>query len=63
MLYDRVVTAMAMLLIMKGVSTGRGDSPSFVCGFYIAMDVKCSTSSIFNLVAISIDSVMIPEVV
>ncbi|KYB27914.1 Dopamine D2-like receptor [Tribolium castaneum] len=29
--------------------------PGFVCDFYIAMDVTCSTSSIFNLVAISID--------
>ncbi|XP_071441635.1 dopamine D2-like receptor [Hetaerina americana] len=29
--------------------------PTFVCDFYIAMDVTCSTSSIFNLVAISID--------
>ena len=29
--------------------------PNFVCDFYIAMDVTCSTSSIFNLVAISID--------
>ncbi|KAG8249236.1 dopamine neurotransmitter receptor activity, coupled via Gi/Go [Homalodisca vitripennis] len=29
--------------------------PPFVCDFYIAMDVTCSTSSIFNLVAISID--------
>ncbi|CAH1164862.1 unnamed protein product [Phyllotreta striolata] len=29
--------------------------PAFVCDFYIAMDVTCSTSSIFNLVAISID--------
>ncbi|XP_044729159.1 dopamine D2-like receptor, partial [Chrysoperla carnea] len=29
--------------------------PSVVCDFYIAMDVTCSTSSIFNLVAISID--------
>lgn len=26
-----------------------------MCDFYIAMDVICSTSSIFNLVAISID--------
>jgi len=26
-----------------------------VCDFYIAMDVTCSTSSILNLVAISID--------
>ncbi|XP_060531999.1 dopamine D2-like receptor, partial [Cylas formicarius] len=29
--------------------------PGFVCDFYIAMDVTCSTCSIFNLVAISID--------
>jgi len=29
--------------------------PDVVCDFYIAMDVICSTSSIFNLVAISID--------
>ncbi|EGK97179.1 AGAP004453-PC [Anopheles gambiae str. PEST] len=29
--------------------------PNFACDFYIAMDVICSTSSIFNLVAISID--------
>uniref|UniRef100_A0A1I8PCW6 G-protein coupled receptors family 1 profile domain-containing protein n=1 Tax=Stomoxys calcitrans TaxID=35570 RepID=A0A1I8PCW6_STOCA len=29
--------------------------PFVVCDFYIAMDVICSTSSIFNLVAISVD--------
>ncbi|CAG0880852.1 unnamed protein product [Cyprideis torosa] len=29
--------------------------PAFLCDFYIAMDVTCSTSSILNLVAISID--------
>ncbi|KAJ8667035.1 hypothetical protein QAD02_008697, partial [Eretmocerus hayati] len=29
--------------------------PGVVCDFYIAMDVMCSTSSIFNLVAISVD--------
>ena len=29
--------------------------PVGVCDFYIAMDVVCSTSSIFNLVAISLD--------
>ncbi|KAB0798990.1 hypothetical protein PPYR_06870, partial [Photinus pyralis] len=34
---------------------GAWSLPSFVCDFYIAMDVTCSTSSIFNLVAISID--------
>lgn len=26
-----------------------------LCDFYIAVDVTCSTASIFNLVAISID--------
>ncbi|XP_022180955.1 dopamine D2-like receptor, partial [Myzus persicae] len=34
---------------------GKWGLPPFVCDFYIAMDVICSTSSIFNLVAISID--------
>ncbi|KAK3912857.1 Dopamine D2-like receptor [Frankliniella fusca] len=34
---------------------GTWSLPGFVCDFYIAMDVTCSTSSIFNLVAISID--------
>ena len=29
--------------------------PFFLCDVYIAMDVICSTASIFNLVAISID--------
>ncbi|XP_063229186.1 dopamine D2-like receptor [Bacillus rossius redtenbacheri] len=37
------------------VVNGTWSLPSFVCDFYIAMDVTCSTSSIFNLVAISID--------
>ncbi|XP_033611256.1 dopamine D2-like receptor isoform X2 [Cryptotermes secundus] len=37
------------------VVNGTWGLPSFVCDFYIAMDVTCSTSSIFNLVAISID--------
>ena len=34
---------------------GMWDMPKVVCDFYIATDVICSTSSIFNLVAISID--------
>ncbi|KAE8745767.1 hypothetical protein FOCC_FOCC007483 [Frankliniella occidentalis] len=38
----------------QGVN-GTWSLPGFVCDFYIAMDVTCSTSSIFNLVAISID--------
>jgi len=29
--------------------------PEVFCDFYIALDVVCSTSSIFNLVAISVD--------
>ena len=29
--------------------------PFFLCDVYIAMDVICSTASIFNLVAISVD--------
>ena len=29
--------------------------PFFLCDLYIAMDVICSTASIFNLVAISMD--------
>ena len=29
--------------------------PFFLCDVYIAMDVICSTASIFNLVAISMD--------
>ena len=29
--------------------------PFVLCDVYIAMDVVCSTASIFNLVAISID--------
>ncbi|XP_011049492.1 PREDICTED: dopamine D2-like receptor isoform X2 [Acromyrmex echinatior] len=37
------------------VVNGSWSLPGFVCDFYIAMDVTCSTSSIFNLVAISID--------
>ncbi|XP_036319701.1 dopamine D2-like receptor, partial [Rhagoletis pomonella] len=37
------------------VNRGHWDLPPFLCDFYIAMDVICSTSSIFNLVAISID--------
>lgn len=34
---------------------GEWGLPAVVCDFYIAMDVTSSTSSIFNLVAISID--------
>ena len=34
---------------------GEWNLPYAVCDFYLAMDVVCSTSSIFNLVAISVD--------
>lgn len=34
---------------------GKWGLPAFVCDVYIATDVTCSTSSILNLVAISID--------
>ena len=37
------------------VNWGMWDIPKMYCDFYIASDVICSTSSIFNLVAISID--------
>ena len=34
---------------------GEWHLPYSVCDFYLAMDVMCSTSSIFHLVAISVD--------
>ena len=34
---------------------GEWNLPYSVCDFYLAMDVMCSTSSIFHLVAISVD--------
>ena len=37
------------------VNWGMWGLPKVVCDFYIASDVICSTSSIFNLVAVSID--------
>lgn len=46
-----------ILIVDCGLFQVNGDwgLPPVVCDFYIAMDVMCSTSSIFNLVAISID--------
>lgn len=44
-----------ILVLFSFQVNGTWALPSFVCDFYIAMDVTCSTSSIFNLVAISID--------
>ena len=44
-----------ILLPPLQVNWGMWGLPKMVCDFYIALDVVCSTSSIFNLVAISID--------
>lgn len=46
---------MICCLFSLQVNAGAWLLPNVVCDFYIAMDVICSTSSIFNLVAISID--------
>ena len=42
-------------LLAWQVNWGEWNLPMRVCDFYLAMDVVCSTSSIFHLVAISID--------
>jgi hypothetical protein len=42
-------------LPLRQANWGEWDLPIEVCDFYLAMDVVCSTSSIFHLVAISID--------
>nr|XP_018917256.1 PREDICTED: dopamine D2-like receptor isoform X2 [Bemisia tabaci] len=46
------VMPFAVYVLFNGNTWGL---PPLFCDFYIAMDVACSTSSIFNLVAISID--------
>ena len=43
------------LTFLLQVNWGMWGLPKTVCDFYISLDVICSTSSIFNLVAISID--------
>ncbi|XP_055691785.1 dopamine D2-like receptor isoform X2 [Lutzomyia longipalpis] len=52
---DLLVAVVVMPFGVYILVNGTWSLPSFVCDFYIAMDVICSTSSIFNLVAISID--------
>ncbi|XP_048483405.1 dopamine D2-like receptor [Plutella xylostella] len=47
-----VVMPFGVYYLFNGMSWGL---PALVCDCYIAMDVTCSTSSIFNLVAISVD--------
>ncbi|XP_055701915.1 dopamine D2-like receptor isoform X1 [Phlebotomus papatasi] len=52
---DLLVAVVVMPFGVYILVNGTWSLPNFVCDFYIAMDVICSTSSIFNLVAISID--------
>ncbi|XP_050299025.1 dopamine D2-like receptor isoform X2 [Anthonomus grandis grandis] len=54
-LADLLVAVVVMPFAVYVLVNGTWALPGFVCDFYIAMDVTCSTSSIFNLVAISID--------
>ncbi|XP_046867509.1 dopamine D2-like receptor isoform X2 [Drosophila willistoni] len=52
---DLLVAVVVMPFAVYFLVNGAWALPNVVCDFYIAMDVICSTSSIFNLVAISID--------
>ncbi|XP_040157204.1 LOW QUALITY PROTEIN: dopamine D2-like receptor [Anopheles arabiensis] len=52
---DLLVAVVVMPFAVYVLVNGAWTLPNFACDFYIAMDVICSTSSIFNLVAISID--------
>ncbi|XP_044010065.1 dopamine D2-like receptor, partial [Aphidius gifuensis] len=54
-LADLLVAVLVMPFAVYVLVNGTWSLPEFVCDFYIAVDVTCSTSSIFNLVAISID--------
>ncbi|XP_065212879.1 dopamine D2-like receptor isoform X2 [Planococcus citri] len=54
-LADLLVAIGAMPFAVYALLNGKWGLPAFVCDFYIATDVTCSTSSILNLVAISID--------
>ncbi|XP_054264647.1 dopamine D2-like receptor [Macrosteles quadrilineatus] len=54
-LADLLVAVVVMPFAVYFQVNGEWGLPAFACDFYIAMDVTCSTSSIFNLVAISID--------
>ncbi|XP_055847128.1 dopamine D2-like receptor isoform X2 [Episyrphus balteatus] len=52
---DLLVAVVVMPFAVYVLVNGIWALPNVICDFYIAMDVICSTSSIFNLVAISID--------
>ncbi|KAG8034972.1 hypothetical protein G9C98_008048 [Cotesia typhae] len=54
-LADLLVAVVVMPFAVYVLVNGAWALSAFICDFYIAMDVTCSTSSIFNLVAISID--------
>ena len=50
-----ICSKLSMLFKLLQANWGEWNLPMRVCDFYLAMDVVCSTSSIFHLVAISID--------
>ncbi|CAG4961360.1 unnamed protein product [Colias eurytheme] len=52
---DLLVAVVVMPFGVYYLANGVWGLPAVVCDCYIAMDVTCSTSSIFNLVAISVD--------
>ncbi|XP_046968323.1 dopamine D2-like receptor [Vanessa cardui] len=52
---DLLVAVVVMPFGVYYLFNGVWGLPAVVCDCYIAMDVTCSTSSIFNLVAISVD--------
>ncbi|CAH2041761.1 unnamed protein product, partial [Iphiclides podalirius] len=52
---DLLVAVVVMPFGVYYLFNGEWGLPAVVCDCYIAMDVTCSTSSIFNLVAISVD--------
>ncbi|XP_004925965.1 dopamine D2-like receptor [Bombyx mori] len=52
---DLLVAVVVMPFGVYYLLNGVWGLPAVVCDCYIAMDVTCSTSSIFNLVAISVD--------
>ncbi|XP_022112764.1 dopamine D2-like receptor [Pieris rapae] len=52
---DLLVAVVVMPFGVYYLVNGVWGLPAVVCDCYIAMDVTCSTSSIFNLVAISVD--------
>ncbi|KAL7298996.1 hypothetical protein TKK_0008093 [Trichogramma kaykai] len=54
-MFEHSARAATRMKSIANIVFGSWTLPAFICDFYIAMDVTCSTSSILNLVAISID--------